>query len=127
MSINTPASTVTAPTMFADDLFNNQALLFRRTPALADTENFSFVTNQDPVSVMNGFSMVRVSGTTDIAGFFSVTGGDTVTIANDMGTDFSTTFGTDTKCNIDINAGALRVENQLGATATISIVQLISE
>lgn len=127
MSIPTPASTVTAPTMFADDLFNNQALLCRSTGSLADTESYSFVTNTSPAATLNGFYLARAINSTDVACFFTVTGGDTVTIAQDLGSDFSTTNGTDTKINIDISSTNLRVENQIGTAAEIYVVQLISE
>lgn len=123
--IPSPITNGPAPTMFADDLFTMQQYRSRSTGALTDTSSVTFVSAESGAAVMNGVYVAYVSGSTDKFCEFSITGGNTVTIIRDAGTDFSTTNGTDNRVNIDINSTALRVENQLGTTETIELTKLM--
>ncbi len=118
--INSPVATTLAPSAGLDKLFRSQAFLSRSTGALTDDSAKTF-----PDGVANGLYMAYVADSTDKLGWFTITGGDTVTIAVDAGTDFSTTFENDGTVNIDISSGDLRVDNQLGSTATIELVRLL--
>lgn len=123
--INSPVEPSPAPSMYADSLFTGQQFLSRSTGVLADTGNTTFVTQESGAAVMNGVYIAFLKDSSDVYAKFTISSGTTITLLEDYGSDFSTTFGTDAKVNIDINSTALRVENQLGFAATIELVKLL--
>jgi len=116
MAINSPVSSSPAPSMYADDLFNSQALLTRTTGALADDGTVTFPFGEDGADIMDGAYFAYVTGSTDKACWFTISGGDTVTLLVDHGSDFvvnATT--TDAKIQIDADATGLTIVNRIDA------------
>lgn len=123
--IPSPVGSAPAPTMYADPLFTGQQFVSRSTGALTDTSAKVFTSAESGASVMNGLYYAYVKDSTNQLCLFSITGGDTVTILQDIATKFTTTNTTNDKVNIDITSTTLRVENQLGTTQTIELVKLL--
>lgn len=122
--IPNPSSGSPAPVMNSDPLYQNVSFIMRSTPSLADTEAWSFPFGMDRGPSVNGLYLAKVQGATDSFCFFTVTGGNTVTIALDSSSNFTNTNSTDNKVNIDISSGNIRVENQLGSAAIVELSKL---
>lgn len=97
------------------------------TPSLADTEAYTFEGN-----VANGLYMVTVSGSHAQLGIFGVSNTAATAYiyllysypATGSSGGFTTTNSTDNRTNVDLTGSGLRIENQLGGSATYSVQRL---
>lgn len=104
------------PTMYAHELFRGQTNLSFTTGALADNGTVTFKFNQSGASVMNGLYEAYVTDSTDKFVEFTITGGDTITILRDVGTDFvANGTTTDARIQIDADANGLTIVNRIDA------------
>ena len=120
-SIDTPIR-ARGPSDGLNRLFRHAAFDAYSTASIADG-------SQEVIEggVLNGLFLVYVTGSTQSAGLFSITGGDTVTIVADWtsgGNKLGTTFENDGTLNIDITSGDLRINNELGSAGVVSVVFL---
>ena len=112
MSINSPVTTTTNPSMYAHDLFNRQAWRSFSTGALADNGTFTFEFGEDGADHMNGVYAGYVTGSTNSYVEFSVF------VAN--GTI------TDAKIQIDADSSGLTIVNRINAgIAGLELVKLL--
>jgi len=127
MSINSPVTTTTNPSMYAHDLFNRQTLRPFSTGALDDDGTFTFKFNEDGADVMNGVYIGYVTGSTDVYVEFTVSGGDTITILRDVGSDFvANGTTTDAKIQIDADSNGLTIVNRIDAgIAGLELVKIL--